>query len=71
MFLELLIFVSISFCAYILFKLMQIDFSYYQKRNLKYKFESFDFCNIIGMLFQLYTVKDCSDRLYNAFPGEK
>lgn len=70
MFIELLLFLVISFFTLIFVKILQIDRSYYKRRGLKYKIESFELTNVVSMFIKPSSAEEFSKRIYNAFPDE-
>lgn len=71
MIIELILFCITTILSFILFKLLTVDRSYYERKNVKFKPQSFGLENLLfGFLLGRLTAAEFSKRLYDAFENE-
>lgn len=70
MFGELLIIVAISLFLFAFYKWATLNNDFFEKRNIKFIKPTFLFGSFPGRNFEKYTIAECAQMLYNAFPDE-
>lgn len=71
MFTELFLLCVLVIWTYLLYRFVTVDHLYFERRNIKYKTQSFALGNIFGFLSGRFTATEFAERLYNAFQNER
>lgn len=68
---ELFLLSVIAIWTFLLYKFVTVDRLYFERRNIKYKTQSFALRNIFSFLSGRFTAPEFAERLYNAFQNER